>query len=335
MTKRKSRKWESPYRGAAVVSLIAVCAVVFIALFAQYGSYYKRSSRVKEGITEAVPDSYLTECDHPGTVIRMDYPTKDYLSGREIYKPAFIYLPYGYDETSGEPYDVMYMMHGWMMQAQDYLTDDAHIRDLFDHLIDRGDTKPFIAVCLTFDAQNEPATYEKSVDELANFQEELRNDVIPYIEARLHTYAKNTSIKELRATRDHRIFAGFSMGAVTAWHQFIFNLDIIHKFVIMSGDCWITGQNGGLLRPEKTVSRLVSAIHDRLYHLEDYFLYVGVGDIDPMHDQVDSQVQEMMRRQEFCAENMIYEIKENGYHDMNAVREYLYNALPKMLSKEE
>ena len=47
-----------------------------------------------------------------------------------------------------------------------------------------------------------------------------------------------------------------------------------------------------------------------------------------MHDQVDSQVQEMMRRQEFCAENMVYEIKDNGYHDMNAVREYLYNALP-------
>jgi len=324
MSERKNGKWGSSLAGPAVISLL----VFFIPLFMQYGSYYKRSSQVVQGITDAVDETYETPCDHPGTVIRIDYPTKNYLTGQAIVKPAFVYLPYGYDENGEEKYDIMYMMHGWMMRAQDYLMDDAKIRNVFDHQIENGDTKPFIAVCLTFDPENEPKSYEQSVDELAVFQEELRNDVIPYMEARLHTYAKDTSVKELRASRTHRAFAGFSMGAVTAWHQFIFNLDLIHSFVIMSGDCWITGQNGGLLRPQKTVNRLVGAIHDRWYHLSDYYLYTGVGTIDPMFNQVNEQLMEMMRRQEFCAENLVYEVKKDGYHDMNAVREYLFNAMP-------
>ena len=47
-----------------------------------------------------------------------------------------------------------------------------------------------------------------------------------------------------------------------------------------------------------------------------------------MFKNIDTQVQGMKRRQEFCAENMIYAIKEDGLHDMNTVREYFYNALP-------
>ncbi|MBR2759799.1 MAG: hypothetical protein IKD66_01400 [Solobacterium sp.] len=328
MTDRNAKQGNSRLSGAALFSLCAAVLFVCFVLYARWGSYLKFSSRAETDFTSEVPEEYMSPCEHPGTVIRIDYPTKDYRNNRDIHKPAFIYLPYGYEENGSERYDVMYMMHGWMMKAQDYLTDDAQIRNVFDHLIENGDTRPFIAVCLTFDAENEAATYQDSVDQLALFQDELRNDAMPYLEAKIRTYAKGTSHKDLKAARSHRAFAGFSMGAVTAWHQFIFNLDLIQNYIIMSGDSWITGQNGGLLRPQKTVDRLVNAVHDGWYGQKDYFIYTGVGTIDPMHDQVDSQVQEMMRRQEFCAENMVYEIKDNGYHDMNAVREYLYNALP-------
>lgn len=333
MNGRKKRKSRNTGRGAVIVSIAAVFLTTAAVLFYRYGGYWKRSSRPQTIKTAAVPEEYHALSEHAGTVVRMDYPATDYTNGKPVTKPAYVYLPYGYSEDG--QYDVLYLIHGWMMRAQDYLSDEAEIKTLFDQMIARGEVKPFIAVSLTFDAENEPQTYERSVEELAQFHFELRNDAIPYLEDRLAVYAEHTSLKGLRASRSHRAFAGFSMGAVTTWHQFIFNLDLIRSFIPMSGDSWITGANGGLLRPEKTVRRITDTINDGWYKQDDYFLYVCTGTGDPMYEQTDTQVKEMFRRQEFSAENMIYALKEGGYHDMTAVREYLYNALPVIFPGEE
>lgn len=314
--------------GAAIVSLAAVILLCTVLFLDRCGGYFKRSSLAPMVNTAEVPAEYLEPSAHPGTVIRIDYPATDYTRQLPVTKPAYVYLPYGYDEAREEGYDVIYLMHGWMMRAQDLLNEDHGIRQVFDHLIECGDTRPFIAVCLTFDAENEPQTYERSVEELAIFQEELREDAIPYLESILNTYAEETSVKGLRASRNHRAFGGFSLGAVTTWHQFLFNLDLIHSFLPMSGDCWIRGINGGLVKPKETVYSLERVIRDGWYGPGDYFIYTGVGTIDPMYEQVNTQVQEMRRVQEFSADNFVYGIKENGYHDLTAVREYLYNALP-------
>ncbi len=328
----QKKKWK---RNAVIGVTTAVLIVALFALYDRYGTYFKRSSIPQTEYTAPVPKEYDETCEQTGTVIEIDYPSKDYTADKEITKTAYVYLPYGYDSSGTERYDVLYMVHGWMMRAQDYLQDEFQIRSLFDHMIANGDTKPFIAVCLTFDAENEPQTYERSVEELALFHYELRNDVIPYVEQQLSTYAQGTDLKSLKASREHRAFAGFSMGAVTTWHQFIFNLDLIHSFIPMSGDSWITGQSGGLLRPDQTVNQLIKPIHRGLYRLDDYFIYAGVGALDPMYEQTNSQIQEMMTRQEFSAENLVYGIKEDGYHDMTAVREFLYHALPRIFPAAE
>ena len=57
----------------------------------------------------------------------------------------------------------------------------------------------------------------------SNFKYELRNDVIPAVEAKYATFAhKDVSSESLKASRDHRAFAGFSAGSVTtiesAWN---------------------------------------------------------------------------------------------------------------------
>ena len=317
---------------AAIVSAVMLFLLCALVLWERYGSYWKRSSELITVTTEPVPAEYAAPAMQEGSVIMIDYPSKDYLTGEQITKPAVVYLPYGYDEST--QYDVLYLMHGWMMRAQDYLQESSGIRQLFDHLIEDGRTEPFITVCLTFDRDNEPQSYERSVEELAMFQYELREYVMPYVESEFSTYAENTSVRGLRASRDHRAFGGFSMGAVTAWHQFIINLDLIHDFIPMSCDSWIRGANGGLLKPEMTVHSLVTAVHDQRYHLDDYFIYACAGKGDPMFKNIDTQVQEMKRRQEFSAENMIYGIKEDGLHDMNTVREYLYNALPYVFPKQ-
>ena len=328
----KSRQKDPVIRAAIVsaVMLFLLCAAV---LWERYGSYWKRSSELVTVSTGPVPAEYTKPAGQEGTVITIEYPSKDYLTNEAITKPAYVYLPYGYDET--KQYDVIYLMHGWMMRAQDYLEDTNGVRTLFDHLIEDGITEPFIAVCLTFDRDNEPQTYERSVEELAQFHFELREYAMPYLEEKLSTYAENTSVRGLRDSRDHRAFAGFSMGAVTTWHQFLFNLDLIHSFIPISCDSWIRGSNGGLLKPELTVHSLVTAIHNQHFHGTDYFIYACAGKGDPMFKNIDTQVQEMKRRQEFSAENMIYGIKEDGLHDMNTVREYFFNALPHVFPKAE
>lgn len=314
--------------GPAVVSLCTVLLVVLMLVADHCSTYWKRSSQVAVINPGPVPAEYTEPCAHPGTVVRIDYPARDYLAGANITKPAFVYLPYGYDEASDQEYDVLYFMHGWMMQAQDLYADEFHIKELFDHLIENGDTRPFIAVGLTFDAENRAQSYERSVEELALFHYELRQYAVPYLEKQLSTCADDTSPLGLRRSRSHRAFAGFSMGAVTCWHQFIFNLDFIRSFIPVSADSWIKGSNGGMVRTDATVNELVKAIHRNGLGLKDYFIYAGIGTIDPMYTQMDTQVQEMMKRQEFAAENMVYGIMENGYHNMEEMRVHLYHALP-------
>ena len=315
---------------AAAVSIAGMILLAFALLYDRYGTYWKRSSELNVQYSEPVPEEYAGECAHPGTVIQIDYPSRDYTTQTPVTKPAFVYLPYGYDETGDVKYDVIYLMHGWMMQAEDYYADQFQIQELFDHMIENRDTAPFIAISLSFDAENRPQTYQRSVEELALFHYELREYAMPYLETRLHTFAKSSAASDLRASRSHRAFAGFSMGGVTAWHQFIFNLDLIHSFIPMSADSWIKGHNGGALHADATVNELAKAIHRGGYSRSDYFIYAGNGTLDPMFSSMDEQIQEMRKRQEFDSVNMIYGIKENGYHDMYAVREHLFHALPRV-----
>ena len=91
------------------------------------GSSDDASSENKEtmeqtGYTTAVPSSYKAASDHPGTVTRLDYDSKDYVrDGAAITKTAYVYTPYGYDENDEETrYNIVYLMHGWGGHAGEY-----------------------------------------------------------------------------------------------------------------------------------------------------------------------------------------------------------------------
>ena len=322
----KHNRNDSTQNRAAAVCLLAAAGFILALAWDRCSTYWKRSSEPAVIHTLPLPEYYAQACERVGTVIRIDYPAKDYTAGTDVVKPAYVYLPYGYDRQ--KEYDVLYLIHGWMMQAQDYYADEFGIKTMFDHLIDEGKTKPFIAVSLTFDAENRPQSYERSVEELALFHYELREYALPYLEETLAVYKNSTGRGGYGKTRDHRAAAGFSMGGVTVWHQFIFNLDLIRSFIPISADSWINGQQSGLLHTDATVNRLVSSIRNGGFHADDYFIYAGEGTNDPMFEQMDAQLNEMKRRQEFSAENTVIGIKDEGYHDMVLVREQLYNALP-------
>ena len=287
----------------------------------------------------AVPEEYFAPSDHPGQVVELTYDSRDYTDAAEpaIQKTAYIYLPCGYDETDMETrYDVLYLMHGWTMTAGDFFdTARSGIVPMLDHMIANGDIPPVIVVCATFDAQNQSQGFSRSVEELSVFHRDLRENLIPFVESRYHTYAQDVTEEGLRASREHRAFGGFSLGAVTTWYQFIYNLDYIKYFVPMSGDCWIMGTYGGLYQPVETVDYLEQVVSDGGWSGDNFYIYQGIGTDDPIWDQTDSQIQEMLTRELFTADNLHYAIIQGGRYDIDACERYLYHALQNFFGDQE
>lgn len=278
----------------------------------------------------AIPEQYFEPSGQPGQVIQVEYESHDYTANESpITKTAFVYLPYGYDEADTDTrYNILYLMHGWTMTANDFLSAGrSRLVNILDNMIEARDISPVIVVSATFDANNQPQNFSRSVEELTVFHNDLRDDLMPYIESRFHTYADGVTPEAFRESREHRAFGGFSLGAVTTWYQFVYSLDYIKYFVPMSGDCWVMGTYGGLYQPVETVDYLENIVAEGGYAEEDFRIYQGIGTDDPIWDQTDSQIQEMFQRGTFTAENLHYAIIDGGRHDMEACERYLYHAL--------
>ena len=253
-----------------------------------------------------------------------------------LQKTAYVYLPYGYDEADQETrYNILYLMHGWTMTAGDFFDETrSGIVPMLDHMIESGNIPPLIVVCATFDAENQSQSFSRSVEELSVFHHDLRENLMPCVERRFHTYAEDVTPEAFQASRAHRAFGGFSLGAVTTWYQFIYNLDVIQYFLPMSGDCWIMGTYGGRYYPVETVDYLENVLAEGGYAEGDFRIYQGIGTDDPIWDQTDSQIQEMFTRSAFTPENLHYAIIEGGRHDIDACERYLYHGLQDFFGEE-
>ena len=160
-------------------------------------------------------------CDQQGTLEEFTYTARAYAleeaegTGEEIVveKKAQVYLPYGYDES--KEYNILYLMHGGGETYTYWLSDmGMTTRNVLDNMIKEGKCEPVIVVAPTYESPAEG--HEGMADWTAYFWEEFRNDLVPAVEAEYSTYAGgDVSEENLIATRDHRAFAGFSMGSIT------------------------------------------------------------------------------------------------------------------------
>lgn len=288
--------------------------------------------------TETVPNDYLKPSEKQGVVRKITYETRNYVDGGDetITKPANVYLPYGYNEgDENKRYNIFYFMRGWTGNADEFFNfEDQAARNILDHLIENNKMEPTIVVAATFDEKNQSASFSRSVQELTVFHEELENELIPAIENQFHTYAETTDKKGQIASRDRRGFGGFSLGAVTTWYSYIYNLDSFRYFLPMSGDSWIIEQYGGRTEPQETAHYIEKVARDSPYGKEGFFVYAATGTNDAVFDQVDGQMQAMLKMTDtFTEDNFVYRLKKDGYHDFEAVYEYLYNGLPVFFPK--
>lgn len=260
------------------------------------------AGRIPEELAQ-IPEAYFQPASEQGSVERLDYQTYESMSYEDrttqLTKTAYVYLPYGY---SGEtPYSVLYLMHGGWSNETTYLgtPEDPHeLKNVLDHAIQDKNMPPVIVVCPTYNntSPEDSADYGLALRLTDNYHNELANDLIPAVEEKYSTYAEGTSAQELRESRSHRAFAGFSMGSVTTWHTFQYCMDYFRYFLPSSGNLTSDG------------AYMESLVIDAGYGPKDFFIYAMSGTEDFAYAAFTNQIQSML---------------DAG----NAALQYIYNGL--------
>ena len=282
--------------------------------------------------TTPVPSEHLQAASQQGKIELLWYDSKDYTRSSQpaTRKPAYVYLPYGYDAS--QKYDVIYLLHGWTGVAQEYFlgrngNSRTPLVNIFDNLIEKGFTRPFIAVSPTWDKDNESKGWGESTDEAAVFSQEYVNDLIPAVETQYSTYLEKADKDGILASRSHRALGGFSLGSITTWYVFEQAFPYTRMYLPMSGDNWSQGMYGGQYHPKETAEFLADIVNKSGYK-DDFYVWYAVGTKDVRLPQTDNQAKAMGDLTDtFNSNNFSYHMKEGGQHDFNAVWEFCYHAL--------
>lgn len=279
---------------------------------------------------EYIPDGYENPATQQGTLNKLTYDTWESFSyeqkSNKITKEAWVYLPYGY--TDEEEYNVFYLSHGgWSNETTLMGTDDnpKSFKNVIDNAIQDGNIKPLIIVLPTYNntSENDSSDYSLAIQLTNQFHNELVNDLIPAVESKYSTYAKDTTPQGLKESRDHRAFGGFSMGSVNTWNTFRYCLDYFRYFMPMSGSYTTDGEY------------MADLVRQQGYSSQDFFIFAASGTDDFAYSAFKAQIMAMANNsggmfklaKNESEGNMSFLEREGYKHDAKATDEYTYNGL--------
>ena len=265
-----------------------------------------------------IPAEYKTAVPEGGTVTRIEYPSRDYdKGGAEITKPAALYLPPNYSEE--ERYDLLVLCHGIGGTENEwgFLNKNSVGKNVVDHLILSGEIKPVIIVmpngrstadCGNTDWSNMQAFY--------SFGQEIRNDLLPYIDAHYATYGSMTQ-DDLSAAREHRWMAGLSMGGMQTINIGMCEcLDLFSAFGAFSA--------APTSYPASEIAAKIRAFDT--YSIRMFYSVCGLQD-DIAYNSASAAARDLPEHSDrFTDENWIWQ-ERSGYHDWPIWYLGLYNFL--------
>lgn len=237
--------------------------------------------------------------------------------GRQYNKQALVYLPTDYTDT--KKYNVVYLLHGSTESSQDFFR-NGRFKRLLDRLNQNGRLKDTIVVFPTYYPSRRFVTSNYHRDNRLNrafAQNELVNDLIPAVEGHYSTYANGTSKTELRNSRKHRAFGGFSMGSITTWYVFEYQLPYFSTYLPMAGDSWTITDDGGAAASTRTAQRLAKTVQDNPNM--KFKILAGVGADDGTSGSMTPQINAMRRLSEFDKQNLKYYQAPNGTHSPQTI----------------
>ncbi|ACL75288.1 dockerin type I domain-containing protein [Ruminiclostridium cellulolyticum] len=285
-----------------------------------------------EKVFKPLPYEYKMNSSKQGTIERLSYRW-----GNDT-KYFNVYLPNGYSQSdTSKKYNVVYLMHGGG-EDENLLFggpgQNKELKVIIDNMIAKGDIKPVIVVT--------PSFY-KGNNDVAGFPQELTTSVIPLVETKYNTYLKSNSAADMKASRDHRAFGGFSMGSVCTWYTFINCLDYVKYFMPLSGDCWALGSTAGSSKPGETAQYLADVVKKSGYKApQDYKLFCATGDGDIAYPNMKPQIEAMKKytntfiySSDVKNGNFYFMVANGGTHAWNWINQYIYNILPDLFQDIE
>ena len=307
-----------------IVFLLAAVLCVSCFAHAEEGA---RKTDFPDNTFEEMDPSYITGVTQRGKTVLFTYNAKTQ-EGEDYVKRALVYVPYGYDaEDKDTRYNVMYLMHG---HGGGYTTffrgagSFSNMQFVLDAMIEKGLIKPMLVVAPTYVVPGKDEFWAA-----ANFSYELNNYLIPAFESAYNTYAQDVTPEAIRATRTHRAFAGFSMGALCTWNVFQNSLDQIAYYMPCCG---------GISFGDDAAS-MAALLADRVakagYTKDDFFIYAGCGgEGDVGYKGLTAQIEAMKEMPDtfvYCEnfrDGNLYYTQCSGGHSTKSVELIMYKALP-------
>ncbi|MBP0974421.1 MAG: endo-1,4-beta-xylanase [Oscillospiraceae bacterium] len=242
--------------------------------------------------------------------------TREYYSSINGDNTCLVYTPPGYDAS--KKYNILYLMHGGG-EKETVIFEEFNLNNILDNMICNGELEPLIVVTPTFNKCSAQTFYK-----------EFRASLVPYIEKKYSTYAAgDVSETNLKATRYHRAYGGFSMGSCSTWANIVHGgMEICAYWMPLSGDNWEANDAYG---KSQTVANEI----DRIGLKDDeFFIIASTGSDDIAYPNMAPQYEEMHKNSKFkfgtdLSQNNCYFLVAPGKtHWWGFVRWYIMDTLP-------
>ncbi len=289
---------------------------------------------------DSVPQRVYGPAARRGKVETFNYTARG-ADGTPLRKRARVYTPYGYNpRDKSKRHNVLYLMHGGGDNTTSFCSDPRSplsLTDVLDHLIAEGALEPLIVVMPTFYPDDRNITTNGMADAIEltrTFHKELRRDLIPAVETTYNTWLESPDSAGVTASRNHRAFGGFSMGALATWYQLAYDNAAVAHYLPLSGDLW-TFDAQGKREPADSSARWIEQRLKGTPFATDFrvYAYTGTDDIagDPEKNFVRALAENTsLFRLRGRDANMEFYLKPGGKHYYGDINAYLYRALPRI-----
>lgn len=271
-----------------------------------------------------MPSGMLVPAEQKGTVERFEYDTQTYDEGdsKPLHKGAWVYLPYGYD--TAKKYNILYLLHGGGVTEDWWFKMFPETVTILDNMMAKGICEPCIIVTPTYYRSSEAKDDAEFITE--HFRYELRKDLIPAVEKKYAAYSEgDVSEENLVKTRDHRAFAGLSLGSMTTYRAALYNnFDLFSWYGPFSGCCGPFGKR------DNEVKRITETLKEGARKgLSLDYMFCCNGDQDIAFAEHKEIMEKTLKECDLLVPGKNYDffVIPGGVHDMKAWQLDLYHAL--------
>ncbi len=327
--RRTSRQMTTIIASLAIAASLVTLAGLAAATLTSSGREQKDPSPIAieeddNPIPEAMAGLLDTASSLHGSIDTLTYEQS--YEGTVYDKQAFVYVPDSY--SPARPVNVLYLTHGWWGNAAGLA---AGVAPVVDKLEASGEVSPTIVVFATYYPDRSFATDDYEDDYALNrfFATSEIDTLMNAVETRYTTFAHgDTSDASLRASRRHRAFGGFSMGATTTWDVFALRPQYFYGYMPMAGESWI-GREEEADSPR--IAELVTAGVERAhYGPRDFLILASVGSEDPALWDMTPQIDELHEDYPdlMTEDSLQLWIDEGESHSMTSVGNQVEHNLP-------